>query len=58
MQSKEKRLAQEEGEHPHEDQMGLIRTPPISESPPGRRLLGAIWCWISDRLDAIYNGRW
>ncbi len=50
MQSKEKRLAKEEGERPHEDQMGLIRTPPISESPPGRRILGAIWRWISDRL--------
>ncbi len=38
--------------------MGLIRTPPIPESPPGRLLLGAIWCWIRDRLDAIYDKRW
>lgn len=57
IQSKEKRL--EEGERPHEDQiMSLIRTPPISENPPGRHLLGAMWCWIRNRLDAIYNGRW
>ena len=57
MQSKEKRLAEENVRN--EDQiMGLIRTPPIPESPPGRLLLGAIWCWISDRLDAIYNGHW
>jgi hypothetical protein len=38
--------------------MGLIRTPPISENPPGRHLLGAMWYWIRNRLDAIYNGRW
>jgi hypothetical protein len=38
--------------------MSLVRTPPISESPPGRRFLGAIWHWINDRLGAIYGGRW
>jgi hypothetical protein len=38
--------------------MGLIRTPPIPENPPGRLALGTIWSWIRDRLDAIYNGRW
>jgi hypothetical protein len=38
--------------------MSLIRTPPIPENPPGRLLLGSIWCWLRDRLDAIYNGRW
>jgi hypothetical protein len=38
--------------------MSLIRTPPISERPSGRRLLGGIWCWLRDRLDAFYNGRW
>jgi hypothetical protein len=57
MQSREKRAKR--GERPHEDQiMSLIRTPPIPENPPGRLLLGSIWCWLRDRLDAIYNGRW
>ncbi len=38
--------------------MSLIRTPPIPESPLGSRFLVAIWHWISDRLGAIYGGRW
>jgi hypothetical protein len=38
--------------------MGLIRTPPIPEIPSGTLVLGAIWSWIWDRLDAFYNGRW
>jgi hypothetical protein len=38
--------------------MGLIRTPPIPENPSGTLVLGAIWSWIWDRLDAFYNGRW
>jgi hypothetical protein len=38
--------------------MSLIRTPPIPENPSGTRVLGAIWSWIRNRLDAIYNGRW
>jgi hypothetical protein len=46
-------------ERPHEDQiMGLIRTAPIPENPSGTLVLGAIWSWIWDRLDAIYKGRW
>jgi len=38
--------------------MGLIRTPPIPENPSGTLVLGAIWSWIRDRLDATFNGRW